>query len=147
MLIGINRVPGLFTEKKLFALCTAIVPPDYFPLSNPTSRVEATKTFCIDFRSSIESPPGSPFEPVVVDGETFEIAQCNNGFIFPLTGVLAPRCRHVPDATLMASSRALAECSPLAIDGSGPLLPKLEDIHAVSKHIAFAVGKVAVEQG
>ncbi|MBP8118919.1 MAG: NAD-dependent malic enzyme, partial [Shewanella sp.] len=31
--------------------------------------------------------------------------------------------------------------------GTGPLLPKLEDIHAVSKHIAFAVGKVAVEQG
>ncbi|MGL4640984.1 MAG: malic enzyme-like NAD(P)-binding protein, partial [Shewanella sp.] len=54
---------------------------------------------------------------------------------------------HVSDAMLMASSRALAECSPLAIHGTGPLLPKLEDIHTVSKHIAFAVGKVAIAQG
>lgn len=48
---------------------------------------------------------------------------------------------------LMASSRALAECSPLAKYGEGPLLPPLEEIQQVSKYIAFAVGKVAIEEG
>lgn len=42
---------------------------------------------------------------------------------------------------LMASSRALAECSPLAQKGDGALLPPLEEIHIVSKKIAFAVAK------
>jgi malate dehydrogenase (oxaloacetate-decarboxylating) len=47
---------------------------------------------------------------------------------------------------LMESSRALAECSPLAIHGEGPLLPGLEEIQKVSRKIAFAVAKKAVEQ-
>jgi malate dehydrogenase (oxaloacetate-decarboxylating) len=47
----------------------------------------------------------------------------------------------------MASSRALSECSPLGTMGEGSLLPKLEDIHKVSKYIAFAVAKVAIDQG
>lgn len=35
----------------------------------------------------------------------------------------------------------------LAINGQGALLPPLEAIHSVSKKIAFAVAKKAIEQG
>lgn len=150
VLIGVSGVPGLFTEEIIRAMHSHCARPIIFPMSNPTSRVEATPKDILHWTSGQALvATGSPFEPVVVDGETYEIAQCNNSFIFPGIGlgVLASGARHVSDAMLMASSRALAECSPLAIDGTGPLLPKLEDIHAVSKHIAFAVGKVAVEQG
>lgn len=48
---------------------------------------------------------------------------------------------------LMESSRALAECSPLAKYGTGALLPPLEEIREVSIKIAFAVAKKAMEQG
>ena len=91
---------------------------------------------------------GSPFEPVVHNGKTYPIAQCNNSYIFPGIGlgVLAVGARRVTDEMLMESSRALAECSPLAIDGKGALLPPLEEIQTVSRHIAFAVAKKAVEQ-
>ena len=91
---------------------------------------------------------GSPFEPVVYNGNTYPIAQCNNSYIFPGIGlgVLAVGARRVTDEMLMESSRALAECSPLAINGQGALLPPLEEIQDVSRHIAFAVAKKAVEQ-
>ncbi len=38
---------------------------------------------------------------------------------------------------LMAASRALADCSPLATDGHGALLPNIDDIQGVSKCIAI----------
>jgi malate dehydrogenase (oxaloacetate-decarboxylating) len=150
VLIGVSGAPGLFTEEIIRAMHSHCARPIIFPLSNPTSRVEASPKDILHWTAGQALvATGSPFEPVVIEDETYDIAQCNNSFIFPGIGlgVLASGARRVSDEMLMASSRALAECSPLAIDGSGPLLPRLEDIHLVSKHIAFAVGKVAIAQG
>ena len=124
--------------------------PIVFPLSNPTSRVEATPNDIIrwtDGQALVAT--GSPFEPVTHNGTTYPIAQCNNSYIFPGIGlgVLAVNASRITDEMLMESSRALATCSPLAINGSGALLPPLEEIHTVSKKIALAVGKKAIEQG
>ncbi|WP_306463193.1 malic enzyme-like NAD(P)-binding protein, partial [Klebsiella pneumoniae] len=68
---------------------------------------------------------GSPFDPVLHEGKTYPIVQCNNSYIFPGIGlgVLAANARRVTDEMLMESSRALASCSTLAINGHGPLLP------------------------
>ncbi|MCL1039397.1 NAD-dependent malic enzyme [Shewanella submarina] len=150
VLIGVSGAPGLFSEEIIRAMHKHCERPIVFPLSNPTSRVEATPKDIIYWtEGQALVATGSPFEPVVYGENTYEIAQCNNSFIFPGIGlgVLATRADRVSDEMLMASSRALAECSPLARDGEGGLLPSLEDIHDVSKHIAFAVGKVAIEQG
>ncbi|MCH1926677.1 NAD-dependent malic enzyme [Shewanella sp. C32] len=150
ILIGVSGAPGLFSEEIIKAMHQHCERPIVFPLSNPTSRVEATpKDILYWTNAQALVATGSPFEPVVIDGQTYEIAQCNNSYIFPGIGlgVLATGASRVSDEMLMASSRALAECSPLAINGEGSLLPRLENIHAVSKHIAFAVGKVAIEQG
>ncbi|PKG56635.1 NAD-dependent malic enzyme [Shewanella sp. GutDb-MelDb] len=150
VLIGVSGSPGLFSEEIIKAMHSHCKRPIVFPLSNPTSRVEATPKDILHWTNGQALvATGSPFEPVVIDDITYEIAQCNNSYIFPGIGlgVLAAGAARVSDAMLMASSRALAECSPLAINGEGSLLPKLEDIHSVSKHIAFAVAKVAVEEG
>ncbi|GIU49439.1 NAD-dependent malic enzyme [Shewanella algidipiscicola] len=150
VLIGVSGAPGLFSEEIIKAMHSHCARPIIFPLSNPTSRVEATPKDILHWtKGEALVATGSPFEPVVIDEQTFEIAQCNNSYIFPGIGlgVLASGAKRVSNEMLMASSRALAECSPLAIQGHGSLLPKLEDIHQVSKHIAFAVAKVAVEQG
>ncbi|ABM00824.1 NAD-dependent malic enzyme [Shewanella amazonensis] len=150
VLIGVSGAPGLFTEEIIRAMHSHCARPIVFPLSNPTSRVEATPKDILHWTSGQALvATGSPFEPVVVDDVTYDIAQCNNSYIFPGIGlgVLACGANRVSNEMLMASSRALAECSPLAKDGSGPLLPPLEEIHDVSKHIAFAVAKVAIEQG
>ncbi|MCL1049382.1 NAD-dependent malic enzyme [Shewanella abyssi] len=150
VLIGVSGSPGLFSEAIIKAMHSHCERPIVFPLSNPTSRVEATPKDILHWtKGQALVATGSPFEPVVVDDTSYEIAQCNNSYIFPGIGlgVLAAGAKRVSDAMLMASSRALAECSPLAINGEGSLLPQLENIHKVSKHIAFAVAKVAVEEG
>ncbi|MBC7002316.1 NAD-dependent malic enzyme [Photobacterium sp. BZF1] len=149
VLIGVSGVPGLFSEEVIREMHAHCERPIIFPLSNPTSRVEATPADIIRWTDgNALVATGSPFEPVVHNGKTYPIAQCNNSYIFPGIGlgVLAVGARRVTDEMLMESSRALAECSPLAINGSGALLPPLEEIQNVSRHIAFAVAKKAVEQ-
>ncbi|KHT62764.1 malate dehydrogenase [Photobacterium gaetbulicola] len=149
VLIGVSGVPGLFSEEVICEMHQHCERPIIFPLSNPTSRVEATPADIIRWTDgNALVATGSPFEPVVHNGKTYPIAQCNNSYIFPGIGlgVLAVGARRVTDEMLMESSRALAECSPLAINGKGALLPPLEEIQNVSRHIAFAVAKKAVEQ-
>ncbi|CAG20400.1 putative malate oxidoreductase [Photobacterium profundum SS9] len=150
VLIGVSGVPGLFSEDVIREMHAHCKRPIVFPLSNPTSRVEATPADIINWTDgNALVATGSPFEPVVHNGKTYPIAQCNNSYIFPGIGlgILAVNARRVTDEMLMASSRALAECSPLAINGHGALLPPLEDIQKVSRKIAFAVAKKAIEQG
>lgn len=150
VLIGVSGAPGLFSEEVIKTMHDHCPRPIIFPLSNPTSRVEATPADILRWTNGEALvATGSPFDPVQLDGKTYPIAQCNNSYIFPGIGlgVLAVGARRVTDEMLMISSRALAETSPLAINGHGALLPPLESIHSVSKKIAFAVAKVAIEQG
>jgi malate dehydrogenase (oxaloacetate-decarboxylating) len=150
VLVGVSGAPGLFSEDVIKEMHKHCARPIVFPLSNPTSRVEATPNDIIRWTNGEALvATGSPFDPVVHDGKTYPIAQCNNSYIFPGIGlgVLAVQAKRVTDEMLMESSRALATCSPLAINGQGALLPPLEAIHSVSKKIAFAVGKKAIEQG
>ncbi len=150
VLIGVSGVPGLFKEEVITEMHQHCKHPIIFPLSNPTSRVEALPEDILRWTNGDALvATGSPFDPVFLGNKRYPIAQCNNSYIFPGIGlgVLAARARRVTDEMLMESSRALAECSPLAINGKGALLPPLEDIRDVSVKIAFAVAKKAMEQG
>jgi len=150
ILIGVSGQPGLFTEQVIKTMAANTERPIIFPLSNPTSRVEATPQDLIRWtegRALVAT--GSPFPAVSYGDELITIPQCNNSYIFPGIGlgVLAAEATRVTNAMLMAASRALADCSPLGRDGHGPLLPPLTDIHSVSKEIAFWVAKTAQLQG
>lgn len=150
ILIGVSGQPGLFTKEVIQTMHSHCERPIVFPLSNPTSRVEATPEDIINWTDGKALvATGSPFAPVEHKGKLYEIAQCNNSYIFPGIGlgVLACGAKRVTDAMLMSSSRALAACSPLAIDGEGALLPPLEDIQQVSRQIAKMVAKTAQLQG
>jgi malate dehydrogenase (oxaloacetate-decarboxylating) len=150
VLIGVSGAPGLFSEEVVKTLYQHCEQPIIFPLSNPTSRVEATPSDLIEWtEGNALVATGSPFEDVVYKGQRYVIAQCNNSYIFPGIGlgVLAVEASRITDEMLMESSRALSNCSPLALQGHGALLPPLEEIHTVSKNIAFAVAKKAIEQG
>ena len=92
---------------------------------------------------------GSPFNPVVWKDKIYPIAQCNNAFIFPGIGlgVIASGASRITDEMLMSASEMLAQYSPLVLNGEGLVLPELKDIQKVSRAIAFAVGKMAQQQG
>lgn len=149
VLVGVSGQPGLFTEEIIKKMHQNCARPIVFPLSNPTSRVEATPEDILNWTNGEALvATGSPFEPVKVADKVIDIAQCNNSYIFPGIGlgVLAVGAKRVTKEMLMESSRALADCSPLLKDKNGAVLPPLEEITQVSKHIAFAVAKKAMKQ-
>ncbi|RJT46826.1 NAD-dependent malic enzyme [Rahnella woolbedingensis] len=150
VLIGVSGQPGLFTEEIIREMHKHCARPVVMPLSNPTSRVEATPADILNWTDGAALvATGSPFAPVSYKGQLYPIAQCNNSFIFPGIGlgVIASGATRVTDGMLMAASRTLAECSPLATEGKGSLLPDVDDIQGVSKCIALEVGKAAQLQG
>lgn len=146
ILIGVSGQPGLFSEEIIREMHSHCARPIVMPLSNPTSRVEATPADILAWTDGAALvATGSPFAPVTLHDKTYPIAQCNNSYIFPGIGlgVIASGATRVTDSMLMAASRALADCSPLVNEGEGPVLPEVKDIQGVSKVIAMAVGKAA----
>ncbi|MEQ4706651.1 NAD-dependent malic enzyme [Providencia huaxiensis] len=150
ILIGVSGQAGLFTEEIIKEMHKHCERPIVMPLSNPTSRVEARPEDIINWTDGKALvATGSPFSPVSYKEQVFPIAQCNNSYIFPGIGlgVIASGAKRVTDGMLMAASRALASCSPLAKNGEGALLPLLSDIQDVSRIIAKQVAKEAQVQG
>ncbi|WP_072094060.1 NAD-dependent malic enzyme [Trabulsiella odontotermitis] len=150
ILIGVSGQIGLFSEEIIREMHKHCPRPIVMPLSNPTSRVEATPQDIIAWtEGNALVATGSPFAPVVWKDKIYPIAQCNNAYIFPGIGlgVIASGASRITDEMLMAASEALAEHSPLVNDGEGMVLPPLSEIKAVSRAIAFAVGKMAQQQG
>lgn len=150
VLIGVSGQPGLFTEEIIKTMASHCEHPIILPLSNPTSRVEAAPSDVIAWtegRALIAT--GSPFAPVNYQGKIYNISQCNNSYIFPGIGlgVIAVGACRVTHAMLMASSIALAECSPKLQDISADLLPELDHIQQVSRFIAFKVAQAAMADG
>ena len=150
VLIGVSGQPGLFTEEVIRTMAMHCERPIVLPLSNPTSRVEAVPADIIEWtegRALIAT--GSPFLPVNYQGKIHNISQCNNSYIFPGIGlgVIAVHATRVTDNMLMASSMALADCSPKLSDPTADLLPDLNDLQKVSKIIAFKVAQAAIQDG
>jgi malate dehydrogenase (oxaloacetate-decarboxylating) len=150
ILIGLSTVGGAFTESIVREMARKVERPVIFPLSNPTSRSEASAEDLIRWtggRALIAT--GSPYAPVKHEGRLIPIAQCNNVFIFPAVGlgVVASGARRVTDVMMLATDRALGEQSPARTDPSGSLLPALRDVRGVARAIATAVGQEARRAG
>jgi malate dehydrogenase (oxaloacetate-decarboxylating) len=150
ILIGLSTVHGAFSEPIVREMGRKVERPIIFPLSNPTSKSEATAADLIrwtDGRALVAS--GSPFSPVNFDGRKIPITQCNNVYIFPAMGlaVLASRAQRVTESMMLTAARALGANSPALKDPSGSLLPSLKDMRRVAAEIAVAVGIEAQSNG
>ena len=149
-LIGVSGQPGLFTEEVIRAMAKETRRPIIFPLSNPTSRMEASPKDLLEWtRGQALVATGSPCAPVSFGGQEYEISQCNNTYVFPAVGlgVIASGARRVSDEMLRASARALAELSPAGQAAGTPLLPPVSEICSVTRRLAAAVASEAQRQG
>ena len=150
ILIGVSGQPGLFTEEIIREMVKHCDTPIVMPLSNPTSRAEATPTDIFTWtEGKALVATGSPFGTVSWQGKKVAIAQCNNAYIFPGIGlgVIASGAKRVTENMLLSACRALADCSPKAQQGEGPILPPITEIQSVSKHIAVKVALAAQQDG
>ena len=150
ILVGTSAQTGAFTEEIVREMANHTARPIIFPLSNPTSKAEATPADLMRWTAGrVLVGTGSPFEPVEVNGKLVRISQVNNSFIFPglALGILVSRTSRVSDAMIMASAKALASLSPTIADPSAPLLPPIADCRKVSRVVAEAVAKQAMADG
>ncbi len=150
VLIGTSAIAGAFSEQIVRAMASYAQRPIVFPLSNPTTKAEATPRDLLAWtegRALVAT--GSPFPDVTYAGRRIRISQCNNSFIFPgvALGVLACGAGRVSDGMFMAAAAALAECSPSRRDAEAALLPPVEEVRQVSRQVALAVASQAQREG
>lgn len=150
VLIGVSGQAGLFTKVVVETMQANCERPLILPLSNPTSQAEAQPVDILRWTSGKAMvATGSPFPPVDMGEHLFEIAQCNNSYIFPGIGlgVITAKAARITDNMMMTASKALADASPVVQTGVGALLPPLDSIREVSKVIAKAVILQAIADG
>ena len=148
VLFGVSGQKGLFTQEVIESLCANTENPIVLPLSNPTSRVEATPQEVMNWsRGRAIIATGSPFANTTFNGQSFEVSQCNNSYIFPGIGlgVLAARATGISDNMLMAASQALADISMEYEKAPGAILPPIKVIKEISEKIAYEVALQAVQ--
>jgi len=150
VLIGVSGQAGAFSEPVVRMMASHAERPVIFPLSNPTSRSEATPEQLMawtDGRALIGT--GSPFPPLLWNGRTRKVNQTNNSYIFPGVGlgVLAVGARRITDAMFMVAGKTVATMSPTVTDKEGLLLPPVDQLRPVAVAVAKAVARQALADG
>ncbi|MCL1841421.1 MAG: oxaloacetate-decarboxylating malate dehydrogenase, partial [Propionibacteriaceae bacterium] len=149
ILIGTSAQAGAFTEPIVKDMAATAKRPIILALSNPTSLCEALPSDLVawtDGRALIAT--GSPFDPVVWNGGTYQIAQANNSLIFPGIGLGCCACRptRITDSMVSATAAAVAE----AVTDRGPgasLLPGVNSLRRISARVAEAFIRQADAEG
>jgi malate dehydrogenase (oxaloacetate-decarboxylating) len=150
VLIGTSGQGGCFTQEVVEAVAANTDRPVIMPLSNPTSMTEALPEDIYrwtDGKALVAT--GSPFDPVVHNGVTHHIGQCNNVFVFPGVGlgVLGSGAREVLPQFFTAAAHAVSSCVSKAEMDEGFLVPAVNTLKDVSGKVALAVAMSAVKSG
>jgi malate dehydrogenase (oxaloacetate-decarboxylating) len=149
ILIGTSTQPGAFSESIVREMASFNERPIILPLSNPTSKAEALPGDLIEWTDGkVLTATGSPFEPVVYKGVTYQIAQSNNALVFPGLGlgVAVTRASRISDGMIAAAADAVAALSDARTPGAS-LLPPMTVLRTASAAVAIAVAKAADAEG
>jgi malate dehydrogenase (oxaloacetate-decarboxylating) len=150
VLIGVSGQPAAFTEQVVREMAKYSDRPVIFPLSNPTSRSEATAQDLMDWtegRALVGT--GSPFQPVNVGGKKIAVTQTNNSYIFPglALGIIASKAKRVTDTMVKAAAEELVRQLPTQKAKHASLLPPISDARRLGRLIGEAVGRQAIQDG
>jgi malate dehydrogenase (oxaloacetate-decarboxylating) len=149
ILLGSSTVFGAFTQEVVEAMTASCERPMIFPLSNPTSRMEAQPADVLqwsDGRALITT--GTPVAPLEYNGTTYTIGQANNVLVFPGIGlgIIVARARLVTVGMLQAAARAVVHQANPTNPGDS-LLPDVQNLRDISAAVAEAVYHAAVDDG
>ncbi|MFK0106004.1 NAD-dependent malic enzyme [Streptomyces sp. NPDC091217] len=149
ILLGTSTVHGAFTREVVEAMAEGTERPVIFPISNPTSRIEAMPADVIAWSGGKALvATGIPVAPVAHDGVTHQIGQANNALLYPGLGLgtIVSGASQVTPGMLIAAAQAVAD----QVDPSGPgasLLPPVDNLRESSAITATAVVKAALDDG
>jgi malate dehydrogenase (oxaloacetate-decarboxylating) len=149
ILIGTSTTHGAFTKDVVEAMSAGVSRPVIFPLSNPTSKIEAAPADIITWsKGRALVATGLPIGPFEYDGVTYNFGQANNALVYPGLGLgtIVSGASKVTDGMLHAAAEAVAGQVDVSEPGAG-LLPAVENLRASSATSAVAVVKAATADG
>jgi malate dehydrogenase (oxaloacetate-decarboxylating) len=149
ILLGTSTVHGAFTREVIEAMSAAVQRPIVFPISNPTSRIEAMPADVIAWSNGTALvATGIPVAPVEFQGVTYQIGQANNALLYPGLGLgtIVAGAAKVTDGMLRAAAEAVAGQVDVSKPGA-PLVPPVRNLRASSATTAVAVAQAAIDDG
>jgi len=149
ILIGSSTAHGAFTQPIIEAMSAGTERPVIFPISNPTSQIEAMPADLIAWsKGKALITTGLPIEPVDYGGIRYHFGQSNNALVYPGLGLgtIVAAASKVTDGMLRAAAEAVAGQVDVSAPGAA-LLPPVENLRASSATTAAAVVKAAAADG
>jgi malate dehydrogenase (oxaloacetate-decarboxylating) len=149
ILIGTSTAHGAFTRDVVEAMSAGVSRPVIFPLSNPTSKIEAMPADIITWsKGRALVATGLPIGPFEYNGVTYYFGQANNALVYPGLGLgtIVSGASRVTDGMLHAAAEAVAGQVDVSEPGAA-LLPAVENLRASSATSAIAVVKAANADG
>jgi malate dehydrogenase (oxaloacetate-decarboxylating) len=149
ILLGTSTVHGAFTREVIEAMSAGVDRPIVFPISNPTSRIEAMPADVIAWsKGKALVAVGIPVAPVEYGGVTYQVGQANNALLYPGLGLgtIVSGASRVTPGMLLAAADAVAAQVDVSAPGA-PLVPPVENLRASSATTAVAVAQAAIDDG
>jgi malate dehydrogenase (oxaloacetate-decarboxylating) len=149
ILLGTSTAHGAFTREVIEAMSAGVDRPIVFPISNPTSRIEAMPADVIAWsKGRALVAVGIPVPPVEYQGVTYQIGQANNALLYPGLGLgtIVSGASRVTAGMLLAAAEAVAGQVDVSAPGAA-LVPAVENLRASSATTAVAVVNAAIADG
>jgi malate dehydrogenase (oxaloacetate-decarboxylating) len=149
ILLGTSTAHGAFTQEVIEAMSGAAERPVIFPISNPTSRIEAMPADVIAWsKGQALVATGIPVDPVDYGGVTYSIGQANNALLYPGLGLgtIVAGASKVTAGMLLAAAEAVAGQVDVSAPGAA-LVPAVDNLRASSATTAVAVVNAAIADG
>jgi malate dehydrogenase (oxaloacetate-decarboxylating) len=149
ILIGASTAHGAFTQQVVEAMSAAVERPVIFPISNPTSQIEAMPADIITWsKGQALVATGLPIAPVDYAGVRYWFGQANNALLYPGLGLgtIVAGASQVTGGMLLAAAEAVAGQADVSAPGAS-LLPAVENLRASSATTAIAVAAAAIADG
>jgi malate dehydrogenase (oxaloacetate-decarboxylating) len=149
ILLGTSTAHGAFTREVIEAMSAGAERPVVFPISNPTSRIEAMPADVIAWsKGKALVATGIPVAPVEYEGVTYQIGQANNALLYPGLGLgaIVSGAAKVTAGMLLAAAEAVAGQVDVSAPGA-PLVPPVSYLRASSATTAVAVAHAAIADG
>jgi malate dehydrogenase (oxaloacetate-decarboxylating) len=146
ILLGTSTAHGAFTREVIEMMSAGVERPIVFPISNPTSRIEAMPADVIAWsEGKALVAVGIPVPPVRYQGVTYQIGQANNALLYPGLGLgtIVSGASKVTAGMLLAAAEAVAGQVDVSAPGAA-LVPPVQNLRASSATTAAAVAQAAV---
>jgi malate dehydrogenase (oxaloacetate-decarboxylating) len=149
ILLGTSTAHGAFTREVIETMSAGVERPVVFPISNPTSRIEAMPADVIAWSAGKALvATGIPVPPVDYGGVRYQIGQANNALLYPGLGLgtIVAGASKVTAGMLLAAAEAVAGQVDVSAPGAA-LVPAVDNLRASSATTAVAVVNAAIADG